>query len=172
VNTADPNKVVRVEKNIRRVNPRAQIVKAAITITVDREEEIMGKRVLVVEDGPTVTHGEMGYGAATIKARQLKAWIVDPRKNAKGSIRDVYRRYPHLEKVLPAIGYSETQMKELSETINQTQCDLVLLGTPTDIRRYLDVEKPIIRVKYELEESVSGELENAIFERLTEIVRD
>ncbi len=163
VNTADPEKVTEVEGNVRKVNPRAKIVKASITITAEREEEIRGKRVLVVEDGPTVTHGGMSYGAATIKARELGATIVDPRPHARGSIKAVFERYPHLESLLPAVGYSETQMRELSQVINDTPCDLILLGTPTDIRRYLKVDKPVVRVRYEFEEAVPGELEEAIF---------
>jgi predicted GTPase len=166
VNTADPEKVEEVEANIRMANPGAQIVRAAIAITAERDEGIRGKRVLVVEDGPTVTHGGMSYGAATIKAKELGATIVDPRPYARGSIKNIFEQYQHLEKVLPAVGYSETQMEELSEAINETPCDLVLLGTPTDIRRYLDVDKPVVRVRYELQEAVPGELERAIFDRL------
>ncbi len=163
VNTADAEKVEEVEANIRKANPEAQIFKAAIVITSEDDDAIRDKRVLVVEDGPTVTHGGMSYGAATIKADELGATIVDPRPYAKGSIRDVFEQYPHLEKVLPAVGYSEAQMRELSETINATPCDLVLLGTPTDIRRYLKVDKTVIRVRYEFEEVVPGQIEEAIF---------
>ncbi|MFB0557710.1 MAG: cyclic 2,3-diphosphoglycerate synthase [Candidatus Bathyarchaeia archaeon] len=166
VNTAKPEKVEEVEANVRKINPSAEIVRVAIVIIAEREEEIKGKRVLVVEDGPTVTHGGMAYGAATIKARELGASIVDPRPYAKGSVKEVLELYPHLKKVLPAVGYSETQMRELSQTINETPCDLVLLGTPTDIRRYLSVDKPIIRVRYELEEVVPGQLEDLIFKKL------
>jgi predicted GTPase len=124
--------------------------------------------VLVVEDGPTVTHGGMAFGAATIKARALEAELVDPKPYAKGSILAVYEMYPHLERVLPAVGYSEHQMEELSQVINDTPCDLVLLGTPTDISRYLKVDKPVQRVRYELEEIVPGEIEEAIFGLLEE----
>jgi predicted GTPase len=166
VNTADPEKVEEIEANVRKANPGAQIFKAAIVISAEREDEIGGKRVLVVEDGPTVTHGGMSYGAATIKANELGATIVDPRPYAVGSIKEIFEQYPHLKKVLPAVGYSETQMRELSQTINDTPCDLVLLGTPTDIRRYLDVDKPVIRVRYEFEEDAPGQVEKAIFTRL------
>jgi predicted GTPase len=166
VNTADPDKVDEVEANIRKANPRAQIFRAAIVISAEREDEIGGRRVLVVEDGPTVTHGGMSYGAATIKADELGATIVDPRPYAVGSIGEIFEQYPHLEKVLPAVGYSEAQMEELSQTINDTPCDLVLLGTPTDIRRYLEVDKPVIRVRYEFEEDAPGQVEKAIFAQL------
>ncbi len=163
VNTADAEKVEEVEANITKANPGAQIFKAAIVITSEDDDAIRDKRVLVVEDGPTVTHGGMSYGAATIKADELGATIVDPRPYAMGSIRDVYKQYLHLERVLPAVGYSEAQTRELSETINATPSDLVLLGTPTDIRRYLKVNKTVIRVRYEFEEVVPGQIEEAIF---------
>ena len=166
VNTASPENIAKVEENVRAINSRAKIIRAAIFITAEKEDQIRGKRVLVIEDGPTVTHGGMGYGAATIKANELKAEIVDPRPYAHGSIKEIYKLYPHLEKVLPAVGYSEKQMKELARVINDTPCDLVLLGTPTDIRRYLKVDKPILRVRYELEEVIPGELEKEIFTRL------
>jgi predicted GTPase len=167
VNTAKPEDVERTIANVKELNPKARIFKADILITAETEEGIEGKRVLVVEDGPTVTHGGMSYGAATIKAEELGAEIVDPRPYATGSIKEIYRLYPHLEKVLPAVGYSENQMDELSKVINDTPCDLVLLGTPTDIRRYLKVEKPVVRVRYELEEIVPGEIEEAIFDLLS-----
>jgi len=167
VNTAKPEDVERTIANVKVLNPKARIFKADILITAETEEGIRGKRVLVVEDGPTVTHGGMSYGAATIKAEELGAEIVDPRPYATGSIKEIYRLYPHLEKVLPAVGYSENQMDELSKVINDTPCDLVLLGTPTDIRRYLKVEKPVVRVRYELEEIVPGEIEEAIFDLLS-----
>ena len=168
VNTADPEKVEEAIANVEGINETARIFKANITITAEDDEAIRGKRVLVVEDGPTVTHGGMAYGAATIKARSLEAELVDPRPYAKGSILAVYEMYPHLEKVLPAVGYSEHQMEELSQIINDTPCDLVLLGTPTDISRYLKVDKPVQRVRYELEEINPGEIEEAIFDLLEE----
>ena len=167
VNTAKPEDVERTIENVKELNPSARVFKADILITAEREEELEGKRVLVVEDGPTVTHGGMSYGAATIKAKELGATIVDPRPYATGSIKEVYELFPHLEKVLPAVGYSENQMEELSRAVNDTPCDIVLLGTPTDIRRYLKVDKPVNRVRYELEEIVPGEIEEAIFDLLS-----
>ena len=167
VNTAKPEDVERTIENVKELNPSARVFKADILITAEREEELEGKRVLVVEDGPTVTHGGMSYGAATIKAKELGATIVDPRPYATGSIKEVYELFPHLEKVLPAVGYSENQMEELSRVVNDTPCDIVLLGTPTDIRRYLNVDKPVNRVRYELEEIVPGEIEEAIFDLLS-----
>jgi len=167
VNTADPENVKKIRKNVREINPNAEIVEVNIVITVEEEESIHGKRVLVIEDGPTLTHGEMEYGAAMIKAKENKAVIVDPRPYTRGTIKELYTLWPHLGELLPAVGYSEKQMKELSDTINDVPCDLVLLGTPTDIRRYLDVDKPILRVRYEFEEKEPGSLLNLIKQKLS-----
>ena len=123
-----------------------------------RRQKIVDKDILVIEDGPTLTHGEMKYGAATIKAMEKNANIIDPRPYAKGSIKEVYKLWPHLGKVLPAVGYSDAQIKELEESINATPCDLVLMGTPTDLRRYMKVNKPVLRVRYEYEEIEPGTL--------------
>lgn len=166
VNTAPPDSVELVRKNVKSVNPKAQIVETDMVITAEDEGKLLGKRVLVVEDGPTVTHGGMEYGAATIKARELEATIVDPRPYAMGTIKHIYEQYPHLQRVLPAVGYSPQQMKELEDTINATPCDLVLLGTPTDVRHYLKLNKPAMRIRYELRERKKGELEKAILNRL------
>ena len=166
VNTADPENVVKVKENVRRINPTAKIIESNMVITAEDEDKLTGKKVLIIEDGPTLTHGEMKYGAATLKAWEKGAEIVDPRPYAKGSIKEVYDLWPHLGKLLPAVGYSEGQIKELEESINATPCDLVLMGTPTDLRRYMTVEKPVLRVKYEYEEiepgTLIGLLENAL----------
>lgn len=162
VNTAKVEDIKQVIANVRKINDKAKIIKANIVIEAEKAEEIKGKKVLVVEDGPTLTHGEMKYGAATIKAKELGAEIVDPRPYAKGSIKKVYELWPHLGKLLPAVGYSDEQINELSETIKAVPCDLVLLGTPTDIRRFMDVDKPILRVSYEFEEFVEGSLRDEI----------
>ena len=152
IDTADPAKVEEVKANVRSVNPNAKILDAASPITVDNPELVTGKRVLVIEDGPTVTHGNMPYGAATIAAKNLGALeIVDPKPYAVGSIRETYARYPHLGLVLPAVGYSERQIAELGETIDATPCDVVLIGTPIDLRRVMKLNKPSVRVKYELQ---------------------
>jgi predicted GTPase len=114
---------------------------------------VKGQRVLVVEDGPTLTHGEMPYGAGVVAARQCRAAdLVDPRSYAVGSIRDTYQRYPHLTNLLPAMGYSATQRHELEETIRRTPCDLVLIATPIDLARVIKLDKPSLRVAYEVEE--------------------
>ncbi len=166
VNTAPSGSVEQVRKNVQSVNSRAQIVETDMVITAEDESKLLGKSVLVVEDGPTVTHGGMGYGAATIKARELEATIVDPRPYVAGTIKHVYEQYPHLQKILPAVGYSPHQMKELEDAINATPCDLVLLGTPTDLRRYLKLNKPAMRVRYELRERQRWELERAVISRM------
>jgi predicted GTPase len=166
VNTAESTDVKKIKENVKGINPDAKIIEASIVITAEDEEKLAGKKVLVIEDGPTLTHGEMKYGAATIKAKEMNARIVDPKPYAKGSIKEVYDLWPHLGDVLPAVGYSENQMKELEETINAVPCDLVLMGTPTDLRRFLDVNKPVLRVKYEFKEvepgSLMAELENIL----------
>ncbi len=152
VDTADPAKVEQVKKNVRSVNPNALILDAASPITADKPELVKGKRVLVIEDGPTVTHGNMPYGAATIAAKKFGAKeLVDPKPYAVGSIKATYAQYPHLGSVLPAVGYGEKQIAELEETINNTPCDVVLIGTPIDLRRVIKVNKPTVRVKYELQ---------------------
>jgi predicted GTPase len=151
VDTADPENVNRVKENVRKVNPKALILEAASPITADKPELIKGKRVLVIEDGPTLTHGEMPYGAATLLAKQLGASeLVDPRPYAVGSIKEAYEQYPHLGAVLPALGYGDKQIAELNETIDRTPCDVVVVGTPVDLRRLLTINKPTVRVKYEL----------------------
>jgi len=166
VNTAKPEDVKQIKKNVREINPDAVIIDANIVITAEDESKLTGKKVLVIEDGPTLTHGEMKFGAATIKAKEMGAIIVDPKPYAKGTIKEVYDLWPHLGELLPAVGYSEHQMKELEESINAVPCDIVLMGTPTDLRRYLDVDKPVLRVKYEYSEvepgSLIAELEKAL----------
>ena len=151
VDTADPEKVKRVKENIKMVNPDAQVLDATSPITVDKPELIKGNRVLVIEDGPTLTHGNMPYGAGTIAAKNFGAReIVDPKPYAVGSIKEAYEKYTHLGAILPALGYSEKQIAELKETINRTLCDVVVIGTPIDLRRVMTFDKPTVRVRYEL----------------------
>jgi len=151
VDTADPKNVENVKENIRMVNPKAKILEAASPITVDKPELIRGNRVLVIEDGPTLTHGNMPYGAGAIIAKQLGAnEIVDPRPYAVGSIKENYEKYTHLGAILPAVGYGEKQIAELKETVDRTPCDAVVIGTPIDLTRVMTISKPTVRVKYEL----------------------
>ncbi|MEE9593051.1 MAG: GTPase, partial [Thermoplasmata archaeon] len=145
--------VALVRANIEEVNPRAEVIEAASPISVEDPDQIKGKRVLVVDDGPTLTHGNMPYGAAWLAAQQYGASaVVDPRPHAVGSIKEVFAAYPHLEHVLPAMGYSEQQLRELETTINASDSDLVLSGTPVDLGRLIQVKKPLVRVRYELQE--------------------
>lgn len=152
IDTANPVDVQTVIKNVKSVNPKATIIKAGMPISVDKPNLIKGKRVLVIEDGPTLTHGGLTYGAATIKAKSLGAFIVNPRNEAVGSIKDTYQKYPSLGSALPAMGYSKRQIRELEQTINSVNCDSVLIGTPVDLRRLLNINKPAARVSYELQE--------------------
>ncbi len=150
-NTADAAGIREVEENVRRTNPDAEIIHANSTITADGAA-ISGTRVLVVEDGPTVTHGDASYGAGLIAAREYgAAEIIDPEPAAVGSLRDVFDAYPHLDTVLPAMGYSEEQLADLEATIRNADPDVVVAGTPHDLARLIDVEMPVVRVRYELE---------------------
>ena len=153
IDSATPEQIEEVEKHAKEVNPNAIIIKARSPISVEDPEMVKGKKVLCVEDGPTITHGEMGYGAATIAAQRLgAAEIVDPKPYLVGSIKAAFEKYKQLDKALPALGYFEEQLKELEEVINNTPCDVVLAGTPINLARLIKVNKPVIRVKYEFED--------------------
>ncbi len=166
VDTADPINIETVRKNIIKVNPNVTILEAASPITVDNPQLVKGKRVLVVEDGPTLTHGNMSYGAGTIAAKRLGASeIVDPRPYAVGSIKGVFEEFAHLGTLLPAMGYGKKQMRELEKTINATPCDVVVIGTPIDLRQLLRLNKPATRAKYELQEITKPNLENILKRR-------
>jgi predicted GTPase len=152
--TAPPQGVEAVIDSIRRVNPGAKIVRAASPFEVEEDtHRIEGKRVLAIEDGPTLTHGEMSYGAAVLAAKQGgAARLVDPRPFAVGSIKETFAKYPHVTELLPAMGYGRKQMEELRETIAKSDAELVLIGTPIDLRRVIDLDKPALRVTYRLQE--------------------
>lgn len=153
IDTADLDHITRVSDNIMKVNPTATVIEAASPIFVENPAVIKGKSVLVVEDGPTLTHGEMAYGAGVVAARRFGAMeIIDPRPYAVGSIIETYKKYPTTGAVLPAMGYGAEQMRELGETINNTPCDLVLVATPIDLRRVVEINRPSQRVRYELQE--------------------
>ena len=163
VDSADAQAVLQVRKNIAAVNPGATVIEAASPIFVDHPEQVRGKRVLVIEDGPTVTHGEMGYGAAWVAAQRLGAVeVIDPRPFARGSIAGVYQKYPTLGRVLPAMGYGKKQITELQDTINRSDADLVLIGTPIDLGRLMKINKPAQRVRYELQEIGTPTLEDVL----------
>jgi predicted GTPase len=163
VQTADPVKVEEVIDNCRRYNPRARVIKCASKITVDRPELIAGKRALVIEDGPTLTHGGMTYGAGWFAAKNAGAGeIVDPKPYAVGTIAETYKKYPNSGAILPAMGYSDQQFADLEASINATPCDVVVEGTPIDLTRILKVNKPIAGVTYELEELEQGVIEEMV----------
>lgn len=166
VDSAKPELVKIVRRNIKKVNPEATIIEAASPITVDNPDLIKGKRVLVIEDGPTLTHGGMAYGAGVIAAKNLGATeIVDPRPYAVGSISQAFKKFQQLGPLLPALGYGEEQIRELEDTINKTPCDTVLVGTPIDLTRVLKINKPATRASYRLQESGSPTLEEILKKR-------
>jgi len=152
IKTADKKKVKLVMDNIKKINPKAKVVKANSNIVVEKPSAIKKKKVIVVEDGPTLTHGGMGYGAGYFAAKKYGCTIVDPRKYAVGSLKKMYDKFTHLGKVLPAMGYSDQQRKELQTTINKAKCDAVIIATPIDLSRLLHLNKPSTRVRYYLEE--------------------
>jgi len=166
IDTANADDVLDVIENIKLVNPGATIIEAASPVTVDKPNVIRGKRVLVVEDGPTLTHGEMQYGAGTVAAQKLGAKeIVDPRPYTVRSITDTFKKYPDIGVLLPAMGYGEAQMKDLETTINKTKCDSVVIGTPIDLTRYIKINKPHTRVKYDLQEIGAVTVETVLKEK-------
>ncbi len=163
IDTAYPEGVEEVRDNVRAVNPGAVIVEAASPVFVENPDLIRGKRVVVVEDGPTTTHGEMGYGAGVVAALKYgAAELVDPRPYAVGSIREAYEKYEQLESVLPALGYSDRQLQELEETLNAIEADAVVVATPIDLGRILKLNKPYVRVRYELQEIGTPTLEELV----------
>jgi predicted GTPase len=163
MDTAPKEKVEQVLANLQRVNPQAKVIKANSKIIVPDGDQIRGKTVLVVEDGPTVTHGEMTFGAGTVAAQRHQAKkIIDPRPFAVGSIKDTFRKYGHLDRVLPAMGYGQAQVRELAKTIERSDCELVVSGTPIDLRRLIKTHKPILSVRYDLEEIGRPTLEDVL----------
>jgi predicted GTPase len=163
VDTASAENVALVEKNIRSINQRAAILKAESPIAVTKPELVKGKRVLVVEDGPTLTHGDMAYGAGHVAAKRFgAAQIVDPRPYAVGTIKQTFENYKHISEILPAMGYGDKQIAELEKTIDATPCDLVLIGTPIDLTRLLKINKPTARVTYSLDDRSSDALKSRV----------
>lgn len=166
VDTANPENVAQVRENLRTANPRATIIEAASPLFVDDPSAIRGKRVLVIEDGPTLTHGEMTYGAGWVAARRFgAAEIVDPRPFAVGSIAATYRKYPKTGQILPAMGYGDEMVHDLETTINNSNVDLVVSATPIDLTRIIKVNKPMQRVRYELQEIGVPTLEDVLREK-------
>ncbi len=163
IETADSDDILEVRENIQAVNPTAMVIDAASPIFVDEYEKIQGKNVLVVEDGPTLTHGEMTYGAGTVAAEKYGAAnLIDPRPFTVGTISETFEKYPEIGTLLPAMGYGDEQMKDLETTINKSDADLVIIGTPIDLRKVINIEKPALRVHYELQEIGRPTLEDAL----------
>lgn len=166
VDTADPHNVETLRQSIRSVNPEAPVVESTMPVMVEDPSLVKGKRVLVIEDGPTVTHGGMAYGAGVLAAKKYgAAAIVDPRPAAVGSLRETFLGNPHLECLLPAMGYGQEQIRDLEQTVDRVDCDLVLIATPVDLRRLIRIKQSTCRVRYEFEEP-SGTLRDLILNAL------
>jgi len=167
IDTADLDKINQLRENIHKLAPEAILIEAASPLTIDHPELIRGKRVLVVEDGPTLTHGEMKYGAGVVAAQKYGAKeIIDPRPYAIGTIKDTYTKYPGIGALLPAMGYGKKQIQELENTINAVDCDIVIIGTPIDLSRIVKINKKSIRVKYELQEIGRPDLEEVLSQKI------
>jgi len=163
IDSASADDIQTVRENIERVNPLATVVNASSPVSVDDPDIIKGKRVLCIEDGPTLTHGEMRFGAGTIAARRYgAAELVDPRPYTVGHIAESFRLYPHIGALLPAMGYSKEQLKDLETTVNRTDCEAVVVATPIDLRRVIKINKPSTRVHYELQEIGEPTLEGIL----------
>ncbi|HPK86678.1 MAG TPA: GTPase, partial [Atribacterota bacterium] len=168
IDTASLENIAILRDNIYRMAPDAIVVEAASPIRVEHAELIKGKKVIVIEDGPTLTHGGMPFGAGLVAAQRYRAAeIIDPRLFAIGSIRNVYQKFPLIGKVLPAMGYGKVQIKELEDTINSSDAELVIIGTPIDLSRVMQINKEYVRVKYDLQEIGSPDLKEIILQRLS-----
>lgn len=167
VDSALPEDIETVRHNIRTHNPKAELVLAASAVTADHPGLIEGKRVLVIEDGPTLTHGEMAFGAGIIAARRFKAAeTIDPRPFLKGTLMDTFAAYPGIGKLLPAMGYSDEQISDLEATVNSIDCDLVLAATPIDLSQLINIDKPVQRIRYEYQDHGEPRLEDVLLAKL------
>jgi predicted GTPase len=169
VDSSNPANVKAVMESAAKYNPTATIIKANLAIDVERPDLVKGRSALVIEDGPTLTHGGMSFGAGTLAAKKYGARIIDAERFAAGSIKEVYRKFPHLKNVLPAMGYSAGQIKELEATINKADCEVVVDGSPINLSRLIKVNKPVVNVRYHLEEIGQPDLENVIRRFLAKI---
>jgi len=166
IDSAKAKDIQTIVDNAKRVNPKAKIIKAESLVTVEHPEMIKGKRVLVIEDGPTLTHGEMKIGAGTVAAIRCGAKkLVDPRPYITGGIKETFDHYPNIGILLPAMGYGEEQIRDLEKTINKVNCDAVVIGTPIDLGRFIKINKPFTRVKYEVPPSTKKELAKVLKEK-------
>ena len=168
VDSAPMENVLRVLRSVRELNPRARIIRAAMPITVEDPRAIEGKKVVAVEDGPTLTHGEMSFGAAVVASRLHGGILVDPTPYFVGTLRDALRKYPQIKNYVPALGYSEEQIRDLRETLNSVPADLIVSATPVDLTRLMELNKPVVRVRYEIQEIGRPTLEDVIEEFLRE----
>ena len=172
VDSAVPENVEKVRRAVEQNNPRARIVLADSELITEQSEQIKGKDILVIEDGPTLTHGEMAYGAGVIAARRLGAKrLVDPRPWLAGTLKETFAAYPNIGSLLPAMGYGKQQIRDLEQTINQTECDLVLAATPIDLSRLITINKPLLQVRYEYKDNSEPTLESIIRERLGSLAK-
>ncbi len=166
IDSADPKNIQLIIENALKINPQAKIIKAESTIKVDHPEYIKNKKVLVIEDGPTLTHGEMKIGAGVVASQRNQAKkIIDPRPYLIGKIKDTFKHYPEIGNLLPAMGYGQKQMRDLQTTINKTKCDSVVIATPIDLQRFIKINKPATRVRYELSEAAKKQLKKIIQEK-------
>ena len=159
VNEGSEESLSKIKRNISLANPKAKVLEAPSVTHLDHPERIEGRRVLVIEDGPTITHGGMPFGAGASASMKLARELIDPRPYAVGSLKEVYERYPHIGHVLPAMGYSEEQIKDLEETIGRSVCDAVVIATPTDLRRKMRINQPIVRVTYDFDIDLTPSIE-------------
>jgi len=164
VDTASEVGVELVRRNVRETNPKARVIEAASRVEMDGGRDFRGKKVLVIEDGPTLTHGEMEYGAGVVAARAAGAELVDPRPYAVGSLLQTFAKFRQIGALLPAMGYSPKQLEELEETIRRTPCDFVVVATPVDLGRVITLDKPSLRVRYEVEERGALRLDDVLRE--------
>jgi predicted GTPase len=171
VNVAPKEDVERTVQSCAKLNPKAKIIRTRSEAVLDHPEWIRGKRVVVVEDGPSVTHGELAYGAGAVAAKNVDAILVDPRDKAVGDIKAAYEKYPTLGKVLPALGYSDSELKELEDSINAVDCDAVVLGTPADLTKLIKIGKPVARVAFEAYDEGKPTLDELLAERIESFKR-
>jgi len=170
IDSANYKDIITVRENIRKVNPKATVIDAASTLTVDDISAIRGKRVLVVEDGPTLTHGEMKIGAGVVAAQRFgAAELVDPRPYAVGKLKNTFQIYPEIGTLLPAMGYGDEQIRDLAATIDACNCDSVIIATPIDLKRVIDIKKPTVKVEYQLQEIGKPDLGMVIGDFLNKI---
>ena len=164
VDSAKDSAIHQIEENVRKTNPHAKVIRTRSPVTTEEPDLVRGKRVLVLEDGPTITHGSLSTGAGMIAAKALDCVVVDPKPYVIGTVKAAFEKYSQLDMALPALGYSNAQLREMEKIIDATDCDYVLAGTPIDITRVLTVNKPIVRVRYDLSETVGTPLADAVAE--------